>query len=287
VGIASTASEQARQPKGLPMPSIERRIEDGIALVQLNRPDVRNAIDDAMRSELITALDEIARDSTARALVITGNGKGFCAGGDIRGMKQRLEAPAGEVAINGWRRQQRTHHFIAALHELPKPTIAAVNGAAAGLGCDLALCCDFIVASSEASLAMSYIHRGLIPDGGGMYFLPRRVGLVKAKELIFSGRRVLPDEALAIGMIDRIVSPETLLTDAMTWARDLSHGSQASLALVKTILNETYETPCKEVFQKGSQAQAICYTTSEHQQSVREFLTKAAERAAGSRENKA
>lgn len=269
------------------MPTIERRTEDGIALVLLNRPEVRNAIDDAMRGELIGALDDIARDPAVRALVISGNGKGFCAGGDIRGMKQRLEAPAGEVAINGWRRQQRTHHFIASLHELPKPTIAAVNGAAAGLGCDLALCCDFIVSSSEASFAMSYIHRGLIPDGGGMYFLPRRVGLVRAKELIFSGRRVAPEEALAIGMIDRIVSPETLLPDAMAWARELSHGSPASLALVKTILNETYETPCKEVFQKGSQAQAICYTTSEHQQSVRDFLAKTAERSAGRKESKA
>ena len=135
-----------------------------------------------------------------------------------------MAAPAGEVAINGWRRQQRTHHAIAALHTMPKPTIAAVNGPATGLGCDMALACDFVVAADSATLAMSYIHRGLIPDGGGMYFLPRRVGLARAKELIFTGRKVTADEALAIGMIDRVTTPDTLLADAVAWAGELQQG---------------------------------------------------------------
>src|SRR5208337_5272569 len=107
----------------------------------------------------------------------------------------------------------------------------AVNGSATGLGCDIALCCDFIVASTAATFAMSYIHRGLIPDGGGLYFLPRRVGLPRAKELIFTGRRVDPDEALRIGMIDRVTAPEALLAEARGWAAELSHGSAAALAL--------------------------------------------------------
>ena len=150
----------------------------------------------------------------------------------------------------------------------------AVNGAAAGLGCDLALACDFVVAAKGAMMAMTYIHRGLIPDGGGMYFLPRRVGLSKAKELIFSGRRVEPDEALRIGMIDRIAEPETLVADAVAWARELSGGSLPALALAKTTLNATFESPAEEVFQKGSQSQAICYTTAEHRASVEAFLAK-------------
>ncbi len=257
------------------MPATELRIETGVAVLALNRPEVRNAIDDAMRIELIAALDEVARNSEIRALVLTGNGRGFCAGGDIKGMRERLKAPPGEVAINGWRRQQRTHHFVSTLHALPKPTVAAVNGAAAGLGCDLALACDFIIASDAASLAMSYIHRGLIPDGGGMYFLPRRVGLVKAKELIFTGRKVEPKEALALGMIDRVTSADALLPDAVAWARELSHGSPASLSLVKSIINDTFELTADQVFAMGSQAQAICYTTKEHQDSVAAFLAKA------------
>ncbi len=258
------------------MPSIELAYEDSIAVLRLNRPDVRNAIDDAMRIELIAALDEVSRSTSVRALVLTGNGKGFCSGGDIKGMQQRLASPAGEVAINGWRRQQRTHHFISSLHDLAKPTIAAINGAATGLGCDLALACDFIVASKDAMLAMTYVQRGLIPDGGGMYFLPRRVGLVRAKELIFSGRRVLPEEALSIGMIDRISAPDSLVADAVAWARELSQGPLPALALAKTILNETFEHSAADVFQMGSQAQAICYTTSEHQASVAAFLDKGA-----------
>jgi enoyl-CoA hydratase/carnithine racemase len=256
------------------MPSVELTIDNNVAILRLNRPEVRNAIDDAMRTELIAALDEVSRNPNAKALVLTGNGKGFCAGGDIKGMQQRLSAPAGEVALNGWRRQQRTHHFIGSLHDLPKPTIAAVNGAATGLGCDLALACDFIVAASDAMMAMTYVARGLIPDGGGMYFLPRRVGLVRAKELIFSGRRVMPEEALSLGMIDRISPPDTLVADAVAWARELSQGAPASLALAKTILNETFEHSASDVFQMGSQAQAICYTTSEHQASVKAFLDK-------------
>ncbi len=259
----------------------EIRVDGVDATVLLNRPDVLNAIDDALRTDLLAALDTIARDDQIRALVLTGKGKGFCAGGDIRGMEERLKAPAGSVAINGWRRQQRTHHFISSLHMLPKPTIAAVNGAAAGLGCDLALACDFIIASPKAMLTMSYVHRGLIPDGGGMYFLPRRVGLVKAKELIFSGRRLKPEEALEIGMIDRIATEaDTLLDEAANWARELSQGSAPAIALAKTILNETFETPRAEVFQKGSEAQGICYTTSEHQDSVRAFLEQSRQRAA-------
>ncbi len=260
------------------MANIELRNDGGVAVLTIRRPEVRNAIDDATRVEMIAALDEVARDNAIKALVLTGAGKSFCAGGDIRGMQQRLAAPNGEVAINGWRRQQRTHHFVSSLHDLAKPTIAAVNGAAAGLGCDLALACDFIVASRDAMMAMTYVHRGLIPDGGGMYFLPRRVGLVKAKELIFSGRRVLSDEALAIGMVDRIAEPDALVSDAVAWARELSQGSSASLALAKTILNATFEHAAEEVFQKGSQAQAICYTTSEHRASVETFLAKSKEK---------
>lgn len=256
------------------MASIELRNDGGIAVLTINRPEVRNAIDDQTRVELIAALDQVARDNAVKALVLTGAGKSFCSGGDIRGMQQRLASPPGEVAINGWRRQQRTHHFVSSLHDLAKPTIAAVNGAAAGLGCDLALACDFIVASRDAMMAMTYVHRGLIPDGGGMYFLPRRVGLVRAKELIFSGRRVMPEEALAIGMIDRIAAPERLIAESVAWASELSRGSSAALALAKTILNATFEHAAEEVFQKGSQAQAICYTTSEHRASVEEFLAK-------------
>lgn len=255
------------------------QVEAGIAVLTLNRPEKRNAISDDMRTELIDALELVTRDNAIRALVLTGNGKGFCAGGDVAGMQRRMEAPAGEVAFNGWSRQQRVHHTVSLLHSMPKPTIAAVNGAAAGLGADMALSCDFVIASDDASFAWSYIKRGLIPDGGGMYFLPRRVGLSRAKELIFSGRRVDAKEALALGIADRASKPESLLADAKAWAAEMSQGSATAIALGKAILNRSFELPAEQVFAQGSQAQAICYTTSEHRESVLAFLDKTSGKA--------
>lgn len=255
---------------------IDLSVDSAIATITLNRPDKRNAMSDDMRTEFIHALELVAADKSIKALVLTGAGKGFCAGGDISGMQRRMNAPAGEVGFNGWHRQQRVHHTQALLHTMPKPVIAAVNGAASGLGADTALACDFIVASEWASFTWSYIHRGIVPDGGGMYFLPRRVGLARAKELIFTGRKVDADEALALGIVDRKTSAATLLADAQAWAAELGKGSGTALALTKTILNQSYELSAHAVFAQGSQAQGICYTSTEHRESVLAFLAKSA-----------
>lgn len=255
---------------------IDLQVQSGIATLTLNRPDKRNAMSDDMRTEFIHALERVTADKAIRALVLTGAGKGFCAGGDISGMERRMNAPAGEVGFNGWHRQQRVHHTQALLHTMPKPVIAAVNGAASGLGADTALACDFIIASEWASFTWSYIHRGIIPDGGGMYFLPRRVGLPKAKDLIFTGRKVDADEAVALGIVDRKTSADSLLVDARTWAAELSKGSGTALALGKTILNQSFEMSAQQVFAQGSQAQGICYTSTEHRESVMAFLAKSA-----------
>jgi enoyl-CoA hydratase/carnithine racemase len=255
---------------------VELRIEDKVAIITLNRPEVRNAINDAMRNELVGILENIGKDDAVRAVVLTGEGKAFCAGGDIAGMKERLKAPAGEVGFNGWRRQGQVHKSVGLLHGLPKPVIAAVNGAAAGLGCDMALACDFIVASEAAMFTMSFVKRGLVSDGGGMYFLPRRVGLQKAKELIFSGRNVDAKEALAIGLADRVTAAGTLVADAAAWGRELSHGSQVSIAFSKAILDRTFESSEEQVFALGREAQAVCYTSQEHREAVEAFLNKTA-----------
>lgn len=253
---------------------VDIELEDGIAIVSLNRPEKRNAMSDEMRTQFIEVLERVFADKDVRALVLTGRGKGFCAGGDVAGMERRMKAPAGEVAFNGWHRQQRVHHTQMLLHTMPKPTIAAVNGAASGLGADTALACDFIIASDAASFTWSYINRGIIPDGGGMYFLPRRVGLSKAKELIFTGRKVETAEAIELGIVDRRTEAKTLVADAKAWALELSKGSATALALGKTILNQTFELSAAQVFAQGSQAQGICYTSSAHRDSVMAFLEK-------------
>jgi len=255
---------------------VELKIEDKVAIVTLNRPEVRNAINDAMRSEFVAVLESIAKDDTVRAVVLTGQGKAFCAGGDIAGMKERLSAPAGEVGFNGWRRQGQVHKSVSLLHGMPKPVIAAVNGAAAGLGCDMALACDFIVASDAAMFTMSFVKRGLVSDGGGMYFLPRRVGLPKAKELIFTGRNVDAKEALAIGLADRVTASDRLVSDAAAWARELSQGSHVSIAFSKAILDRTFESSEEQVFALGREAQAVCYTSQQHRDAVEAFLNKSA-----------
>ena len=254
--------------------NVDAALRDGVAIVTLNRPDKRNAVNDAMRADMITVFDWADRDPAVRAIVVTGSGKGFCAGGDIAAMRERLAAPIGQVAMNGWNRQRRTHHLLTLLHGIPKPTIAAVNGAAAGLGCDLALCCDFVVASREATFVMSYVLRGLIPDGGGMYFLPRRVGLARAKQLIFSGRMIGAEEALGIGMIEQIAEPDSVIDDALALADTMTAGSPDALALAKSIMQQSLESSLDEVFALGCQAQGICYTTDNHREAVSAFLDR-------------
>lgn len=254
--------------------TIELVIEDGIATLYLNRPEKRNAFSDEMRGLFIDTLMRVSQDKAIRALVLTGRGKGFCAGGDVAGMRKRLESNAGEVAFNGWTRQQRVHLTQSLLYNMPKPTIAAVHGAASGLGADTALACDFIMAAPSASFTWSYINRGLIPDGGGMYFLPRRVGITKAKELIFSGKRVEAEQAISLGIADRLSSEHTLVQEAQHWAKELSHGSATALALGKSLLNQSMELSASQVFAMGSQAQGICYSSSEHREAVQAFLAQ-------------
>jgi len=253
---------------------IDLQVRDGIATLTLNRPDKRNAFNDAMRTQFVQALEHVAHTRAIRALVLTGAGSGFCAGGDVAGMQQRMQAPVGDIAFNGWSRQQGVHHAIGLLHHMPKPVIAAVNGAAAGLGADTALACDFVLASERAMFTWSYIARGLVPDGGGMYFLPRRVGIARAKELIFSGRKVDAQQALSLGIADRLASAHELLDQAHAWAASLTQGSAAALALGKSILNQSLELSAEQVFAMGSQAQGLCYTSTEHRAAVAAFLDR-------------
>ncbi|TPE47479.1 enoyl-CoA hydratase/isomerase family protein [Amaricoccus solimangrovi] len=257
---------------------VELEIADGVATLFLNRPDKRNALNDALRADLVHGLERVARDGCVRALVLAGRGKSFCAGGDVAGMEKRLREPLGTVGFAGWRRQQQVHHAQVLLHTLSVPTIAAVHGPAAGLGADTALACDFVFAAKDAAFSWGYIKRGLIPDGGGMYFLPRRIGLAKAKELIFTGRQVAADEAVSLGIADRLCDDH--VAEARAFAAEIAANSPTALALGKSILDQSFELSLEDVFAKGSAAQGICYTSEEHQASVRAFAAAAEARRA-------
>jgi enoyl-CoA hydratase/carnithine racemase len=272
-GGTTMSADQTGEP-----PRIELRVEDGIAVATLNRPEVLNAVDGAMRTALARVVEQAEQDDSIRALILTGAGRGFCAGGDIKGMEQRMTAPSGTIADHGWRRQRSLHHTVMRLRTLEKLTIAAVNGPAAGLGADLALCCDFVVASDQASFVMSFILRGLVPDGGGLYTLPRRVGFQKAKELIYTGRRVEAQEMLTLGIADRLVPQADLISESVAWAKELTQYSPTALGLAKSILDKTFETSMEDVLAAGAQAQAIAYTTEHHQDSVRAFMERSRRR---------
>jgi enoyl-CoA hydratase/carnithine racemase len=245
-----------------------------VAALTINRPETRNALDDATRETLRAEIEGLSADEEVRVIVLTGAGTAFSAGGDIKGMQARLEQPAGRVAFGGWRRQHRTAAFITALAKADQVTIAAVNGPAMGLGMDIALACDFIVAAPEAKFGASFVKRGLIPDGGSLYFLPRRVGLQMAKELIFSGRTVDAAEALRIGLADRLAAPGALLEEALAFAAQFTENSRSAIALMKSIVSATFESPFEVVAAQGRSAQAMSYTTDEHRASVERFLRR-------------
>ncbi|MBE1484463.1 enoyl-CoA hydratase/isomerase family protein [Plantactinospora soyae] len=272
---APTPTPVPTPPTPTPVPAPVLVDVDGpIAVLTLNRPAVRNAIDDATRAALGDALAELGQAAEVRVVILTGAGSAFCAGGDIKAMEQRLAVPPGEVAIRGWQRQHGTYALTAGLHRLDQVTIAAVNGPAAGLGMDLALACDFIVADPDASFVASFVLRGLVPDGGSMYHLPRRVGPQRAKELLLSGRRVDATEALEIGLIDLLAEPGAVLAHATEYAARFTERSRAALMLAKSIINRSFESSLDQIASLGSQAQAICYTTDAHRDSVRSFLDR-------------
>jgi enoyl-CoA hydratase/carnithine racemase len=255
-------------------PLVLRAVTGPVAVLTLNRPRARNALNDAAREVLRAELEDLAEDPGVRVIILTGAGSAFCAGGDVKGMQERLEQPPGQVAVRGWRRQHQTGALVSRLVTTEQVTIAAVNGPAMGLGMDIALACDFIVAAPEAKFAASFVKRGLIPDGGSLYFLPRRVGLQLTKELIYSGRTVDAEEALRIKLADRLAEPGALLAEAHAYAAQFTGNSRSAIALMKSIVSRTFETPFELMSAQGHSAQAISYTTDEHRESVERFLER-------------
>ena len=239
-------------------------VEGAVAVVTLNRPEARNAIDDELRELLRARMTELADRPDVSVIVLTGAGSAFSAGGDVTAMRERASAAPGVVAFTGWRRQRRTAAFVRTVHSLEKITIAALNGPAVGLGMDLALACDFIVAAEDAWLASAFVNRGLIPDGGGLYHLPRRIGLARTKELIFTGRRVSAPEALAMGLVDRLAPAGEVVATATEFASSFVGAPAPAIALMKTLVNKSFESTLEGVAELGGLSQAVAYTTTEH-----------------------
>jgi 2-(1,2-epoxy-1,2-dihydrophenyl)acetyl-CoA isomerase len=227
-----------------------------------------------MRNRLIDLVGDVAADRELRCLVITGAGEGFCTGADIRGTSQRQGS--GERVAGAARDtiRQGVQRLFRALWELEKPTIASVNGIAAGFGCHLAFACDLVVASESARFVEAFSRRGIAPDGGGAYLLPRLIGLQKAKEFVFFADSWSAADAERIGLVNRVVPAEELEKSTTEWAERLAAGPTKALGLAKRLLNRSLESDLSTSLEEEALAQELITSTEDIKEGMRAFAER-------------
>lgn len=222
-----------------------------------------------MRREMVGALDELEADPAARVVIVTGAGGHFCAGGDLRSMREkRLSAAEGRARVESLNR------MVKRLVEFPRPTIAMVDGVAVGAGANLALCCDLIVASDRAQFGELFWKVGLIPDGGGTWLLPRAVGLARAKELMFTADLIGAAEALRIGLVNRVVPAAELAATTRALAERIAAGPPAVLAMVKQLVNRAAASDLASALDLEAFAQGQALAGPDHQEGLQAFFDK-------------
>ncbi|MER5596727.1 enoyl-CoA hydratase-related protein [Streptomyces sp. NPDC002265] len=248
-------------------------VEDQVCRITLNRPEALNALTPDQRERIIRLLGDASADPAVRAVVVTGTGRGFCAGADLRGGPPAGERVAGDVARTLRLGAQR---LIAAVLDCEKPVLAAVNGTAAGLGAHLALACDLVLAAESARFIEVFVRRGLVPDGGGAYLLPRLVGPQRAKELMFFGDALTAPDAERLGLVNRVVPDEELAATARAWADRLAAGPTRALALTKQLVNASLDADRAAAFAAEAAAQEINMTTADAREGVASFVERRA-----------
>jgi enoyl-CoA hydratase/carnithine racemase len=239
---------------------------DGVRTLTLNRPDSANALTVEGAAELAERLEEAARDPAVRAVVLTGAGTAFSAGGDLGFLQELPSMPparAAQVVYGTFQRLPR------AIRGMDKPVVAAVNGPAVGAGCEIAVACDLRIASERARFGEVWIGLGCVPALGGMYLLPRLVGLGKATELVMTGEIIDAAEALRIGLVNRVVAPADLAEAAATLARRLARGPARALAVAKAALNRGLDSSLWAELDATVHAQVMCFTTPDFAEGVR------------------
>jgi 2-(1,2-epoxy-1,2-dihydrophenyl)acetyl-CoA isomerase len=243
-------------------------IENGIATITLNRPDVYNAFNDELSFELQDALKECEKNKAVRVVVITGAGKAFCSGQDLK-----AAAAAGNRSFKD-SLEKRYNPIIRAIRNMPKPVIAKLNGVAAGAGCSLALACDMIIASEAASLVEVFINVGLVLDSGSSYFLPRLVGSAKAFELATMGTKVSAEEALQLGLVNKVVIAADLDSETQKIAAYFSTAPTKAIGLIKKALNKSFHSSLETMLDYESYCQEIAGNSSDNKEGVMAFLEK-------------
>ena len=255
---------------------IDLQVDTGIATLTLNRPDKRNAMSDGMRSEFIHALESVTADKAIRALVLTGAGKGFCAGGDVKGMAARGDGTVGNNTIDGAIHRQRVNQRATAgkLFKMPKPTLAALPGAAAGAGLSLALACDLRVMASTAIMTTAFAKVGFSGDYGGTYFLTQLVGSAKARELYFLSDRIGADEALRLGLANWVCPPEELAARTREIALRLASGPTVAYRYMKENLNRAMAGEVDDCLDLEATHHVHCGQTEDHREATKAFVEK-------------
>ena len=243
--------------------------EGGVATITLNQPQSLNALSRPIRRDLAAALAEVRDDAEVRAVIITGAGRAFCAGGDVKGMA------GGRTPIE-WREWLlfTDRSIIQVMLDMEKPIVAAVNGYAVGAGCNVALASDIIIAADNARFAEIFVRIGLAPDGGGAWTLPRRVGLAKAKELAFTGEIIDAAEAYRIGMVNRVVPADKLMDEARAFAQRLANGPTRAIGLCKRMLTRCVDLDFAAAMEYEAQTQAMLFQTEDHKEGVKAFMEK-------------
>jgi 2-(1,2-epoxy-1,2-dihydrophenyl)acetyl-CoA isomerase len=223
-------------PSNTQLETVNVSVLDGAATVELNRPEVLNAWNQQFGADLLAALRTVAEDESVRAVILTGSGRGFSSGADLKDMSAGTSTGEEQPDVYGML-TERYHPIMHIIREMPKPVIASVNGAAAGIGCSLALCCDLIVAAESAYFLLAFVNIGLVPDGGSTLFVPTRVGITRASELAMLGERLPAAKALEWGLINRVVPDAALAQETATLAARMANGPTASYAGTKRLLN--------------------------------------------------
>lgn len=246
--------------------NIETHLDENIAIITLNRPETLNALSFEMEEELLHAFRVCSEDEAVRSVVLTGTGRVFSSGGDIKKMDSGMDQLEGKAWC------ELANSLIEAIVFMPKPVIAAVNGGAVGGGMHLTLVCDMVIASEKAFFSNVFTKIGLIPDTGAHFILPRLIGLRKAMEMVLMADRVNAVKALEMGLINRMVPHENLMSVSLEIARKLAQGSSLAFGLSKTIMMKSLSLQLKDVLELEALMQSIAFTSEDHKERVRAFL---------------
>jgi len=242
-----------------------------VTILTLNRPQKKNALSFALVKSLGDIIENLQFDDSCRAVILTGAGDGFSTGADLTGGGGREDAftPLG-MRITCFAYSK----MVSAMWLLEKPIIGAINGTAAGAGCNLAFACDLLVASEQAKFIQVFVRRGLIADAGGTYFIPRTVGLAKAKELMFFGEDISAEEALELHLVNRVVPHEKLMDEAMAMAEKLASGPTRAIGMMKSMLNKSFDSDLLSALDREGSLQGIAVATQDVVEGVTSFMQK-------------